>query len=190
VQKISTGDILRQAVRQGTPLGKKAQTYMDSGNLVPDEIVVGLVEERLGEPDSQTGYIMDGFPRTIAQAEALTKALARAGSDVERVLNFQLADDDLVKRLSGRWSCPDCQTVYHEAAHSPQRPGKCDRCGSALVRRSDDEPQTVRKRLDVYKKQTAPLIDYYEDRGLLSRIDASGSVEDVFKRVLTAIGKG
>lgn len=190
VPKVSTGDILREAVHKNTPLGVKAKSFIDAGMLVPDDVVIEIVRERLEEPDCQKGYIMDGFPRTIEQAEALGKMLKETGSVIQQVLNFQLSDEELVRRLSGRRSCPHCQIVYNLASHPPKQEGVCDHCKSSLVQRSDDEPQTILKRLEVYRRQTKPLISYYEGRKLLANINAAGGVEDVFKRVIAAVQKG
>jgi len=190
VPKISTGDILREAVQKNTSLGAKAKSFIDAGMLVPDDVVIEMVREGLKEPDCQKGYIMDGFPRTIEQAEALEKMLKETGSIIQQVLNFQLSDEELVRRLSGRRSCPHCQTVYNLAFHPPKQEGACDQCKSLLVQRSDDEPQTILKRLEVYQRQTRPLISYYEGQKLLINISAAGSVEDVFKRVISAVQKG
>ena len=190
VPRISTGDILREAVRRNSPLDLKAKEFMDAGKLVPDAVVIEIIRERLKEPDCQRGYIMDGFPRNIAQAEALGKMLHEAGSAIQQVLNFQLDDEELMRRLSGRRSCPYCQTVYNLISHPPKENERCDQCKSPLIRRSDDEPQTIRKRLEVYQRETKSLISYYEDQELLTNIDAAGNVEDVFKRVLMTAKKG
>lgn len=190
VPKISTGDILREAVHKNTSLGVKAKSFIDAGMLVPDDVVIEIVRERLKEPDCPKGYIMDGFPRTIEQAEALGKMLRETGSVIQQVLNFQLSDEELVRRLSGRRSCPHCQTVYNLAFNPPKQEGVCDQCKSPLVQRSDDEPRTILKRLEVYQRQTRPLISYYEGQKLLTNINAAGSVEDVFKRVISAVQKG
>lgn len=190
VPKISTGDILREAVHKNTSLGVKAKSFIDAGMLVPDDVVIDIVRERLKEPDCQKGYIMDGFPRTIEQAEALGKMLKETGSVTQQVLNFQLSDEELVRRLSGRLSCPHCQAVYNLAFHPPKQEGSCDHCKSSLVQRSDDEPRTILKRLEVYRRRTKPLISYYEGQKLLTNINAAGGVEGVFNRVVTAVQKG
>ncbi|HET6465237.1 MAG TPA: adenylate kinase [Nitrospiria bacterium] len=188
IPKISTGDILREAVLKKTALGVQAKSFMDSGKLVPDEVVIGIIRERLKETDSQKGFILDGFPRTVPQARALASMLHQDGRTVDRVLNFELADDELVLRLSGRRSCPNCQAVYHLRFSPPQKPDLCDRCGGKLIQRSDDQPETIRKRLEVYRSQTVPLIRFYEDQGLLGRIDGSGAPEAVFQRITAALG--
>jgi adenylate kinase len=187
IPKISTGDILREAVRNNTPLGMKAKSFIDAGRLVPDDLVVSLIHERLKEDNAQKGYIMDGFPRNVVQAEALAQMLVQAGSMIQKVLNFHLSDAELLRRLSNRRSCPQCQTVYNLIFKPPKEKGVCDRCKSFLVQRSDDEPQTIQKRLGVYRKDTAPLIPYYETQGILENIDAAGAVEDIYSRVLSAV---
>jgi len=188
IPKISTGDILREAVLKKTALGIQAKSFMDSGKLVPDEVVIGIIRERLKEADSQKGFILDGFPRTVPQAQALASMLRQDGQTISQVVNFELADDELVRRLSGRRSCPNCQAVYHLEFSPPQTPDLCDRCGGKLIQRSDDQPETIRKRLEVYRSQTVPLIRYYEEQGLLARIDGLGTPEAVFRKVTAALG--
>jgi adenylate kinase len=187
IAKISTGDILREAVRHGTPLGLEAKGFMDAGALVPDDVVIGMIRERMKEPDCQKGFILDGFPRTLEQAESLKKMLDENGVAIQRVLNFELPEEELVKRLSGRRSCPRCKAVYNLAFQRPKQEGVCDQCGSPLIQRSDDEPETIRKRFSVYEKQTSPLIHYYDRQGLLRNINASGGTDDVFQRVMKTI---
>jgi len=189
IPKISTGDILREAVAKKTALGVQAKSFMDSGKLVPDEVVIGIIRERLKEADSQKGFILDGFPRTVPQAEALASMLRQDGRTIDRVLNFELADEELVRRLSGRRSCPNCQAVYHLEFSPPQKPDLCDQCGGRLIQRSDDQPETIRKRLEVYRSQTVPLIRFYEEQGLLIRIDGLGFPETVFQRIGGAMGR-
>lgn len=189
IPKISTGDILREAVQKKTPLGLQAKSFMDGGGLVPDEVVIGIIRERLKESDCKVGFILDGFPRTVPQARALTAMLQQNHSGIDRVLNFELSDDELIRRLSGRRSCPNCQAVHHVEFNPPRKPDQCDACGGTLIQRSDDRPETIRKRLDVYQIQTLPLIDFYKDQGILSRIDGSGNPEAVYRRVTDAIGK-
>jgi len=188
IPKISTGDILREAVLKKTALGVQAKSFMDSGRLVPDEVVIGIIRERLKEADSQKGFVLDGFPRTVPQAQALASMLRQDDRTIDRVLNFELADDELELRLSGRRNCPNCQAVYHLKFNPPQKPGLCDRCGGKLIQRSDDQPETIRKRLEVYRSQTVPLIGFYEEQGLLARIDGSGDPEAVSQRVTAALG--
>jgi adenylate kinase len=189
IPKISTGDILREAVARKTPLGVKAKGYMDAGKLVPDDVVVGMVVERIKSPDCEPGFILDGFPRNVAQAEALNRAFGENGRRLDRVVSFDLSDEKIVERLSSRRNCPKCQAVYNLIYNPPKESGVCDQCGSPLVQRSDDEPQTIRKRLGVYRQETLPLVPYYESRSLLTRIEAEGEVGDVFQRVTTAVGE-
>ncbi len=186
--RISTGDILREAVQKETPLGFQAKSFMDSGKLVPDDVVIGMIRERLKASDCKEGFILDGFPRTVPQAQALTAVLDQNRSGIDRVLNFELSDDELIRRLSGRRHCPSCQAVYHVEFNPPRKPDQCDQCGGKLIQRSDDQPETIRKRLEVYQSQTLPLIGFYEDQGVLSRIDGSGSPETVYRRVTDAVG--
>lgn len=189
IPKISTGDILREAVQKKTPLGLQAKSFMDSGKLVPDDVVIGIIRERMKESDCRAGFILDGFPRTVPQAQALTSMLGQNRSGIDRVLNFELPDDELIRRLSGRRSCPNCQAVYHVEFNPAKKPDRCDRCGGELIQRSDDQPETIRKRLEVYQSQTLPLIRLYEDQGVLTRIDGSGNPDAVYHRVTDAVGK-
>lgn len=182
--RISTGDILREAVRNKTALGLEAKACMDQGKLVPDEVVVGIVKEKLAEPVCAAGFLLDGFPRTVPQAEALSNILGSRGQRLDRVINVLVSREDIVRRLSGRRSCAKCQAVYHMDFARPQRDGVCDRCGAELIQRSDDRRETVDARLAVYEDQTAPLIDYYRRKGLLSELDGSGSVEAVHQRMV------
>jgi adenylate kinase len=183
--KISTGDILREAVRNKTALGVQAKAFMDQGQLVPDSVVIGLVKEKLDEPGSAKGFLLDGFPRTVAQAEELDKILNEKGQQLDRVINVKVPRDEVVRRLSGRRSCPKCQAVFHAEFAPPTREGMCDRCGNALVQRNDDRKETVEARLTVYDEQTAPLIAYYRQRGLLSELDGTGPIEQVQQRLLS-----
>jgi adenylate kinase len=189
IPKISTGDILREAVQKKTPMGLQAQSFMDGGKLVPDEVVIGIIRDRLKESDCKSGFILDGFPRTVPQAQSLAAMLGQSGSAVDRVLNFDLSDVELIRRLSGRRSCPDCQSVFHVEFNPPQKPDQCDRCGGKLIQRSDDQAETIRKRLEVYQSQTRPLIRLYGNQGVLIRIDGSGPPDAVHQRVTDAIGK-
>jgi adenylate kinase len=179
VPHIATGDMLREAVAAGTPLGREVRRYMDSGALVPDDVIVRLVAERLRQPDAAGGFILDGFPRTLAQAEALERMLKDLGRDLTRVIYFDVSEAELLRRLTGRRSCPTCQATYHVASAPPRRPGLCDREGAVLVQRDDDREETVRKRLEVYHRQTAPLLDYYRDRSLLRSVGGEGSIETI-----------
>ena len=190
IPQISTGDIFRQAVRDQTELGKKAKEYMDRGELVPDEVVVGMVEERLGQSDCKNGFILDGFPRTIAQAEALDKLLAGKGEKLDAVLEISVPDEEVVKRLSGRRTCRQCGAMYHIEFNPPKEPGKCDKCGGELYQRDDDKEEVIKSRLQVYHSQTAPLIEYYQKEGLLKKIDGLGGIEEVFARIVDALEAG
>ncbi len=187
VPKISTGDIFRANVSQGTPLGLEAKTYMEAGDLVPDEVTNGMVRDRLGEDDAREGFLLDGYPRNVAQAEWLGKLLAEMGTRLDVVLELVVDDDEVVRRLSGRRTCRRCGHVWHLDFDPPTREGVCDHCGGELFLRDDDRPETVRHRLEVYAEQTAPLVDYYADRGLLIGIDATGTVDDVTERGIAAL---
>src|SRR5512134_1331453 len=183
VAKISTGDLLREAVRNQTPLGREAKSFMDQGKLVPDSVVIGLVQVKLGEAACANGFVLDGFPRTVPQAEELGKVLQSNRLTLDRVVNFQVSRDYVIKRLSGRRSCPKCQATFH-VDFAPSKSGSvCDRCGEALAQRSDDLPGAIETRLKVYEEQTAPLIRYYGDRQLLSELDGSGAVDSVFQKL-------
>jgi adenylate kinase len=181
--KISTGDLLREAVRNQTTLGLEAKSYMDQGKLVPDAVVIGLVKEKLTESSCAKGFVLDGFPRTVPQAEALGVALASKGIALGRVVNFQVSREDIVRRLSGRRSCPKCQATFHVDFAPPKVDGVCDRCGEPLVQRSDDRREAIDMRLKVYDEQTAPLVRYYQERGLLFQLDGSGAVDVVFQHL-------
>lgn len=183
VAKISTGDLLREAVRTRTALGLEAKSFMDQGKLVPDAVVIGLVREKLADPSCAAGFVLDGFPRTVPQAEELGKALASKSMALDRVVNFQVSREDVVRRLSGRRSCPKCQATFHVDFAKPKADGVCDRCGESLVQRSDDQREAIETRLKVYDEQTAPLVRYYDDRKLLSPVDASGAVDVVFQHL-------
>jgi len=182
---ISTGDILRDAVKRGTPLGKKAKEYMDRGELVPDELIVALIEEVM---PPEGGVIFDGFPRTIAQAEALEDMLSRKGKKVDAVVLFDVPDEVVVERLSGRRVCPSCGAVYHIKFNPPKKDEVCDRCGTKLIQREDDREEVVMNRLEVYRKQTAPLIEYYESKGILIRLDASKEIEEIYQELRKVVG--
>lgn len=183
--QVSTGDMLRAAVKAGTDLGREAKGFMDRGELVPDGVVVGIVRERLSEPDAREGFILDGFPRTVAQADALKAA----GVGIDHVANFEVPGEELVSRLTGRRTCPTCGQMYHLAFSPPQVPDTCDKCGTrGLVQRADDNVETVRERLRVYEEKTAPLIAYYRAAGLLREIDGTGDQDVILARVLRVIG--
>lgn len=186
--KISTGDLLREAVKQQTPLGIEAKSYMDQGKLVPDSVVIGMVRDKLVEPCCATGFILDGFPRTVAQAEELGRLLAGRELKLDCVVNFSVPSEDLVKRLSGRRSCPKCQAVYHVEYSAPKVMDTCDRCGGKLIQRSDDKRDTIEARLKVYQEQTAPLIQYYREKDLLADLDGAGPVDDVQSRLQRVLG--
>ncbi len=190
VPQVSTGDMLRQSVADGTDLGRKAKSFMDRGALVPDEVVIGIIEERLRQPDCKGGYILDGFPRTLAQAEALSKALMSLSASLDRVLSVEVPEDDLVKRLAGRRVCRGCGSMFHVDTHPPRRIEVCDKCGDALYQRDDDKEETIRHRLRVYLEQTEPLIAYYEKRGLLTQIDGRGTIEEISQRIDRALQRG
>jgi len=188
IPQISTGDILRKAVKGGTELGTLAKTYMDKGDLVPDEVVIGIIRERLQEPDCGKGYILDGFPRTIAQAEALDEMLDKMDAKIDHVVNIAVADEEIIKRLTGRRTCPNCGAGYHVYFDPPKEEGICDKCGGKLIQRDDDKEETIRARLDVYRRQTEPLIAYYENKGLLRTVPGEGNMEEIFDAILKAVG--
>jgi adenylate kinase len=187
IPKISTGDIFRYNVSQGTPLGRQAKEYMDRGDLVPDEVTIAMVRDRLSEDDAQAGFLLDGFPRNVPQAETLKKQLMDWDTRLTVVLELVVDEDEVVRRLSGRRTCRRCERVWHVMFDPPTREGICDACGGELFQRDDDREETVRHRLDVYKKQTAPLVSYYADEGILIGIDATGPVEEVTERALAAL---
>ena len=182
VPHISTGDIFRANLRNETPLGLKAKSYMDQGLLVPDELTVDLVMDRLGDEDCQNGYILDGFPRTLAQADALSEK-----ENLDAAVNIHVPDEVIVDRMGGRRVCPACGESYHVRYNPPKQEGICDKCGAGLIIRKDDVPETVQKRLSVYHDQTAPLIDYYEQKGLLVTVDGTAAPKDVTEAIVKAI---
>ncbi|UCD34021.1 MAG: adenylate kinase [Nitrospiraceae bacterium] len=188
IPQISTGDILRKAVADGTPLGKEAKSYMDKGGLVPDSVVIGLVKERLAQDDCKKGYILDGFPRTTPQAEALDKVLADMKSPLDVALSVDVDKNDLMKRLTGRRTCKSCQQMYNVYFSSPKKDGVCDKCGGQLFQRDDDKEETIKNRLDVYEKSTAPLIDYYKKQNILKSVVGVGSIDDIFNKIVAVIG--
>jgi adenylate kinase len=188
IPQISTGDILRKAVADGTPLGKEAKVIMDQGGLVSDKIVLGLVEERIKKPDCTGGFILDGFPRNTVQAEALDKILASMGAPLNVALNIDVDMNDLLKRLTGRRTCKKCQQMYNIHFSPPKKQGVCDKCGGELFQRDDDKEETIKKRLDVYQKQTAPLIDYFSKKGIMKTVMGVGSIDDIFKKVVAVLG--
>jgi len=186
---IATGDLFRQAQEQGTDLAMKAKSYMEKGMLVPDEITIQMVLERISAPDCEGGAIFDGFPRNLKQAEALDEALTGQGKAVDKVVYIKVSEEELLKRLSGRWICRKCQTPYHAETSPPKVWGKCDKCGGELYQRPDDSVETVKKRLEVYFNETASLIDYYTQAGKLAEVDGEGSVDEVGRRVLESLGR-
>jgi len=187
IPQISTGDILRKAVKEGTQLGKEAKSYMDAGELVPDSVVIGIIEERLKEPDCKEGYILDGFPRTVPQAEALDAILDKMGSRIDHVVSIEVPDGELMNRLTGRWTCKNCGAMFHEKNQPPKEQGKCDHCGGELYQRDDDKADTIRERLRVYGSQTQPLIEYYNKKGLVRKIDGIGTIDEIFERIKKAV---
>lgn len=182
-RKISTGDLLREAVRNRTELGLEAKAYMDQGQLVPDSVVIGLVRDKLLDPSCAKGFILDGFPRTVHQAEALGKVLDERGICLSRVINFQVSRAEIVKRLSGRRNCPKCQATYHVEFAPSKKGALCDRCNETLIQRSDDQQEAIETRLKVYEEQTAPLIGFYEKKNILSHLESTGPVETVFQNL-------
>ena len=188
VPHVATGDMLREAVAVGTRLGREAQRYMDQGALVPDAVIIDLIAERLSQPDATSGFILDGFPRTIPQAEALEKLLKDLDWPLGRVIFFEVSQPELLRRLTGRRVCRNCQTAFHLTSAPPKRPGVCDRCGGELYQRQDDSEATVLTRLKVYREQTAPLLEYYRSRGLLRTVPGEGAIEAIRSAVRRAAG--
>ncbi|HEX2228634.1 MAG TPA: adenylate kinase [Candidatus Binatia bacterium] len=186
--QISTGDILRKAVAEKTPLGKEAASYIDRGALVPDEVILNLVAQRIQQADCADGFILDGFPRTVAQADGLQRILESLGQRLDGVLSVQVPPAIIVDRLSGRRTCKDCGAMYHVTFSPSKKSGVCDHCSGALYQRNDDIPETIGTRLKVYENQTAPLVNYYREQGLLREIDGVGSVEEIHKRAVGALG--
>ncbi len=189
IPHISTGDIFRANIKNGTELGKKAKTYMDQGLLVPDELTCDLVVDRISQPDAANGYVLDGFPRTIPQAECLTEALEKMGSRIDFAIDVNVPDEAIISRMSGRRACLKCGATYHIAFAPPKKEGICDVCGEALVLRDDDKPETVQKRLEVYHAQTQPLIEYYDKQGVLRTVDGTKDLEEVFQSIREILGR-
>jgi adenylate kinase len=187
IPHISTGDMFRAALKAGTPVGREAQKYMDTGELVPDDVVVAMVRERITEPDCDTGYLLDGFPRTIVQAEKLDATLAQSGEEIDLVLNLVCPQDVIVSRLTGRRVCRVCGAIYHTVNMPPQHAGVCDKCGGELYQRDDDKEETILNRLDVYGKSTASLIDYYRARDVLKDVDAGAAREETLAAMIALI---
>ncbi len=187
IPQISTGDMLRAAVAEGTELGRKAKEYMDKGQLVPDEVVIGIVRERLSKEDCKKGFILDGFPRTVPQAEALDGILEEMGRKIDYVINIVVPDEEILKRLTGRRTCRKCGAMYHVVYNPPKKEGVCDKCGGELYQRDDDKEETIRNRLKVYAEQTAPLVDYYRKKGVLVDIDGTKGIKEIFEDILKVL---
>lgn len=183
IPTISTGNILRAAIKDGTPIGLQAKSYMDAGKLVPDEVIIGIVAERLAQPDCASGFILDGVPRTIGQAEALDAA----GVTFDHVLSIEISDEEIEERMEGRRVCQSCGAPYHVKAKPPKREGVCDSCGGALIQRDDDKPETVRRRLEVYHQETEPLKDYYQAKGILVPVDNQDTIEGTTQVIMEAL---
>ena len=186
---VASGDLFRQALQREDDLAKQAKSYMEKGMLVPDDLTVRMVLERLSAADCQTGVVLDGFPRSLGQARALDENLAKQDKAIDGVVHIKVSEEELVRRLGGRWICRQCQAPYHVTESPPEVKGKCDRCGGELYQRSDDTPETVKKRLEVYARETAPLIDYYAEKGKLIEVDGEGGVVAVSERMLSALEK-
>ncbi|CCU77686.1 Adenylate kinase [Halanaerobium saccharolyticum subsp. saccharolyticum DSM 6643] len=187
IPHIATGDIFRKAIKNKTPLGKKAKSFIDAGELVPDEVTIGIVEERLKESDCKDGFILDGFPRTIAQAEALDEILSEQNRELDLAIYLQAEIDILVERLAGRRVCVDCGATYHVKNDPPEVEGVCDKCGGELIQRSDDQEKTVKKRIEVNKEKTAKLADYYQNKGILHEVESTGGIDKVQARLMKLI---
>lgn len=187
IPHISTGDIFRANIKNGTELGKKAKGYMDQGLLVPDELTCDLVVDRIAQDDAKDGYVLDGFPRTIPQAEALTKALNARGEALDYAIDIEVPDENIVKRMGGRRACLGCGATYHLMFNPPKKDGVCDVCGKELILRDDDKPETVQKRLNVYHDQTQPLIQYYSEAGILKEVDGTKDINEVFDAIVSIL---
>lgn len=184
IPQISTGDMLREAVKNGTEMGMRARTYMDQGGLVPDEVVIGIVRDRLKAPDCRDGFILDGFPRTIPQAEALDRVVRELNKEITTVLSLEVDEIALMERLCGRRTCPGCGAMYHVKFNPPGAEGTCDKCGGALVQRDDDKEETIRTRLENYRKSTEPLIGYYKGSGKIRSVQASGEIDAIYNTIV------
>ena len=187
IAHIASGDLFREAANRGDDLGQQVKSYMDKGLLVPDEITIKMILQRIAEPDCQKGFMLDGFPRTLEQAKALDEALLKRKESIDCVIYIKVSSEELVRRLSGRFICRKCQAPYHMVSSPPKVDGKCDKCGGELYQRSDDSAETIKKRLEVYFSETAPLIDYYKESGKLAEIDGEGSIEQISESILEAI---
>ncbi|MDK2896778.1 MAG: adenylate kinase [Candidatus Atribacteria bacterium] len=183
ISQISTGDIIRESIRQQTEWGKKANEYVKEGKLVPDEVVIGIIQEQLSQEKFQAGFMLDGFPRTLQQAEALASMLDNMGKRLDGVLYFEVNEEEVIQRLSARRICENCQATYNLLSKPPKEDQICDACGGKLIQRADDRPEVIRQRLKTYKEQTAPLVKWYEDRGLLYRLKSEGSIAEVYQQV-------
>ncbi len=188
IPEISTGDILRSEVKNETELGKKAKVYMDKGELVPDDVIIGMMENRIKQDDCKNGFILDGFPRTVAQAEAFDRMLEKNHLELDKVLLIDVEEEEIINRLTGRRVCPNCGAVYHVKNKPPKEDGVCDKCGSKLIQRDDDKEEVVRNRLEVYKKNTMPLVDYYTKSSKLVKIEGTGEISDIFERIKKVLG--
>ena len=188
IPHISTGDIFRANIKEGTPLGLEAKSYMDQGKLVPDELTVKILLDRVSKDDCKNGYVLDGFPRTIPQANVLKEALAKQNDKIDYAINVDVPDENIVRRMSGRRACVTCGATYHIEHVPPKTEGVCDKCGSALILRDDDKPDTVLNRLKVYHDQTQPLIDFYNNEGILKEVDGTIDVKDVFEKIVKILG--
>ena len=188
IPHVSTGDIFRANIKNGTELGKKAKSYMDQGGLVPDDVTIGMLLDRIAEADCKNGYVLDGFPRTIPQAESLKEALSARGEKLDDAIDIEVPDSAILERMAGRRSCPQCGSSYHVKFTPPKREGICDKCGTALVQRDDDKPETVEKRLQTYHAQTKPLIDFYRAEGILHEVDGTKKPDEVFQAIAEVLG--
>ena len=188
IPHISTGDIFRYNIKNGTELGKESKKYMDQGLLVPDELTVKILLDRVAKDDCKNGYVLDGFPRTIPQAEVLEEALTKLGDRIDYAINVEVPDENIVKRMGGRRACVNCGATYHIEHVPPKKEGICDNCGSELILRDDDKPETVKNRLSVYHKQTQPLIDFYNGKGVLRTVDGTVDMKDVFNAIVAILG--
>lgn len=188
IPHISTGDIFRANIKEGTELGKRAKEYMDKGELVPDDITIGMLLDRIHKADCKDGFVLDGFPRTIPQAKSLTEALSKLNESIDYAINIDVPDESIITRMGGRRACLSCGSTYHIKYSAPKKENICDNCGSELVIRDDDKPETVKKRLDVYHKQTQPLIDYYDSEKILASVDGTKDMEEVFLDIIAVLG--
>ena len=188
IPHISTGDIFRANIKAGTELGMKSKSFMDQGQLVPDEVTIGMLLDRISQDDSKNGYVLDGFPRTIPQAESLTAALKERGENIDYAVNVDVPDENIVNRMSGRRACVGCGATYHVVYNAPKTENICDTCGEKLILRDDDKPETVQNRLHVYHDQTQPLIDYYKNEGVLVEVDGTQDLEKVFQDIVAVLG--